>query len=171
MHVMLVSFIIKEPPVSLWPLMHILLVHIDPTTWFHEVSKCTTPPVLQYILITTSSVAQWVEHWIWNSKVPCSTPHMGTQFFVSLGKTLYLYYFSSPRSKMSTWWTAIASRCTFISPCAAGLYAPLGVEMESEWTGPITRGWLYSQIERLRRWSYTIWHVLFFLLTCSIKVL
>ena len=63
--------------------------------------------IQKFLMVTKNlygvHVAQWVEHRFSNSKVLGSTPRMGTPFFVSLGKTLYLHYFCSPRSKMGTW--------------------------------------------------------------------
>ena len=55
------------------------------------------------LVMSGGLVAQWVEHRISNSKVPGSTPKKATPFFVSVGKTFYLHYFSSPWSKMGTW--------------------------------------------------------------------
>ena len=86
----------------------------------------------RYIVVSTietvhwdfgGSVAQWIEHQISNSKVPGSTPHMGTPFFVSLDFTFII---SHPRVKWVPGWTVIESRCTIVSSCATGLYAPQG---------------------------------------------
>ena len=65
------------------------------------------------IKIIITSVAQWVEYSISDSKVPCSTLHMGTQFFVFLAKTLYLHL-PSHRSTMATW---LDSDCISMYDC------------------------------------------------------